>query len=188
MHPDNPLIVQSDRTIMLHTVRTVFDDSGTPKRDDQGMPITEEHPRFPEARDFLATFAELEKSPDYLHTYRITAVSVWNAAAVRMSADAIEETLADLSCVPVPPNVIQEIRSWMERYGLLRIEQHEDQFILTSEDPAALEDILGHASIRKLASVDETGRISIDALQRGTIKLQFAPLTEFATKTTRVSK
>ncbi len=57
MRPDNPVIVQSDRTIMLHTVRSVVGDDGAPKKDEEGRPLTEEHPRFAEARDALAVFA-----------------------------------------------------------------------------------------------------------------------------------
>ncbi len=170
MRPDNPLIVQSDRTLMLHTVRTVCDESGTPAKDPSGRPLTEEHPRFAEARDRLAPFAELEKSPDYLHTYRITPVSVWNAAALRFTSDQIRETLEDLSCVPVPDSVLVQVDSWIERYGLLRIEREGERFELTSHDSEVLPDLLGHATIRKLCEVDEDGRVWVDALQRGTIK------------------
>ena len=57
MRPDNPVIVQSDRTIMLHTVRSVVSDKGVPQKDAEGRPLTEEHPRFVEARDALARAA-----------------------------------------------------------------------------------------------------------------------------------
>ncbi|MEE8466876.1 MAG: DNA repair helicase XPB [Planctomycetota bacterium] len=170
MRPDDPLIVQSDRTLMLHTVRTVVDDAGVPIKDAEGRPQTEEHPRFAEARDALAPFAELEKSPDYLHTYRVTPVSVWNAAALQMSAEDIEKTLLDLSCVPVPQNVLDQIRGWIERYGLLRIERVEERFQLVSDDAQTLADVLGHEAIAKLVTVDDAGQVWVDALQRGTIK------------------
>ena len=170
MRPDNPLIVQSDRTLMLHTVRTVTDASGAPVKDDDGRPLTEEHPRFAEARDRLAAFAELEKSPDYLHTYRITPVSVWNAAALRLTADDVREALEDLSCVPVPETVLTEVAGWIERYGLLRIERVGDRFELQARDPAVIPDVLGHESIAKLCEVDADGRVWVDALQRGSIK------------------
>jgi len=170
MRADDPLIVQSDRTMMLHTVRTVCDDAGVPLRDSEGRPQTEEHPRFAEARDALAPFAELEKSPDYLHTYRVTPVSVWNAAALQMTAEEIEQTLVDLSCVPVPENVLVEIRGWISRYGLLRIERVGERFELVSQDADTLADVLGHAAIAKLVTVDDAGRVWVDALQRGTIK------------------
>tara|TARA_R110002072_G_scaffold19443_38_gene72120 strand:- start:1306 stop:3069 length:1764 start_codon:yes stop_codon:yes gene_type:complete len=170
MMPDDPVIVQPDRTLMVHTVRTVVDEKGAPRRDDAGRPMTEEHPRYAEARDRLAPFAELEKSPDYLHTYRITAVSVWNAAALRMTAAEIAETLQDLACVPVPENVITEITSWIDRYGLLRIERRENGFELLSDDPAILPDLLGHDSVRKQCTVHADGRVTLDDLQRGGVK------------------
>ena len=181
MRADNPLIVQSDRSLMLHTVRAVLDKDGRAAKDEQGRPRTEEHPRFAEARDQLALFAELEKSPDYLHTYRITPVSVWNAAAMGLTADRIEAILEDLSCVPVPRNVLTEIRSWIERYGCLRIERLavEDggdddparaRFELVAANEDALRDVLGHEQIRKLVEVEPSGRVLVSALKRGTIK------------------
>jgi DNA excision repair protein ERCC-3 len=172
--PDNPLIVQSDRSLMLHTVRTVVDERGWPLKDERGNPRTEEHPRFAEARDALSLFAELEKSPDYLHTYRLTPVSVWNAAALGVRADEIERVLHEFACVPVPPNVIAEIRGWIERYGLLRIEREavdgEENFELVSADGEALRDVLGHDSIRRLVDIDADGRVWLSGLTRGSLK------------------
>ncbi|MFT7676090.1 MAG: DNA excision repair protein ERCC-3 [Planctomycetota bacterium] len=170
MHPNNPLIVQPDRSLMLHTVSTVVDAQGAPVRDSEGRPQTEEHPRFVEARDALAVFAELEKSPEYLHTYRLTAVSVWNAAALGVSAKDVEATLEGLSCVPLPSNVLADVAEWIGRYGLLRIELREQGFELCSDDKAVLPDLLAHESISKWVTVDESGRVWVDALARGTIK------------------
>ncbi|MBL8858549.1 MAG: DEAD/DEAH box helicase [Planctomycetes bacterium] len=173
MRPDNPLIVQSDRSLMLHTVSARLDESGRAMRDENGRPLTIEHPRYTEARDQLALFAELEKSPDYLHTYRITPVSVWNAAALGITAARIESILEDLSCVPIPANVITEVRGWLERYGLLRIEKRADApdgFELVSSSQSALQDVLGFREIRKLLTVSEDGRVFLTELERGTIK------------------
>jgi DNA excision repair protein ERCC-3 len=170
LRPDNPLIVQGDRTLMLHTVRTLTDADGYPLKDDDGNPRTEEHPRYAEARDALAKFAELEKSPEYLHTYRITAVSIWNAAALSMSLEAIEEILNEFACVPVPRNVVEEVKQWLERYGLLRIERSGERFELVSDQAGALAEVLMHDAIRKLSEVDEGGRVWVSTLQRGTIK------------------
>jgi DNA excision repair protein ERCC-3 len=167
---DNPLIVQSDRTLVLHTVRTVVDDKGRPVRDDKGRPTTEEHPRFVAARDALAPFAELEKSPDYLHTYRITPVSVWNAAALGLTAQDILTRLEDFSAVPVPRNVETEVRTWIERYGLLRIERAEGRFELLSDDAEALAEVLGHESVRKLVQRTPDGRVWLEEHDRGAIK------------------
>ena len=168
--PENPLIVQSDRSLMLHTVRALVDARGSPIKDERGEPLTEEHPRFAAARDALSVFAELEKSPDYLHTYRITPVSIWNAAAMGKTADDIAAVLSEFSCVPVPRNVLTEIRQWVGRYGLLRIERRDERFELTSEHRDALTEVLGHESIRKLVEVDAQGRVWVGALCRGSIK------------------
>ncbi|MEX1023830.1 MAG: DNA repair helicase XPB [Planctomycetota bacterium] len=168
--PDNPLIVQADRTLMLHTVRVLTDEAGRPVRDEDGQPKTVEHPRFAEARDSLSAFAELEKSPDYLHTYRVTPVSVWNAAALGLSADEIEARLDDLACVPIPGNVRADIRTWIARYGSLRIENVGGRFLLASDDAELLADVLKHKSIRELATIDDEGRAWVGELERGVIK------------------
>jgi DNA excision repair protein ERCC-3 len=177
LRPDNPLIVQSDRSLMLHTVRAVMDGKGQPRKDEHGSPLTEEHPRFAEARDALAPFAELEKSPDYLHTYRITPVSVWNAAALGFTAQRIAEVLDEFACVPVPRNVLVDVGEWVGRYGLLRIERRagrqagEDAaFELVSDHSDALADVLGHEQVARLVERDDAGRVWVGALSRGSIK------------------
>jgi len=175
LRPDNPLIVQSDRTLMLHTVRAVMDASGRPRKDGDGKPLTEEHPRFAAARDALSLFAELEKSPDYLHTYRITPVSVWNAAALGVTPARIEEVLDEYACLPVPATVVEEIRTWMARYGQLRIERREvgdggEAFELVAADRDVLADVLGYREIARLVEHDAGGRVIVPPLNRGTIK------------------
>ena len=79
-NPANPLIVQGDRTVLLEV----------------------DNPLYAEARDALAPFAELEKSPEHIHTYRLTPLSLWNAAAAGMSAEAMVDALGDLQQVPAP--------------------------------------------------------------------------------------
>src|SRR5437870_12432354 len=78
--PANPLIVQGDRTVLLEV----------------------DNPRYAEARDALAPFAELEKSPEHIHTYRLTNLSLWNAAAAGMTAPAMLEVLGTYSKFPLP--------------------------------------------------------------------------------------
>lgn len=174
--PTNPLIVQSDRTLMLHTVQAKLDGDGRPVRDEDGNPLTEEHPLFSAARDALASFCELEKSPDYLHTYRVTPVSVWNAAAVGVDAAEIEAVLHRFACVPVPQALVDEIEGWISRYGLLRIERVQEtpsRFELVSDDPQALEEVLAHRSILEVGEVVDTPdgrRVLLDDLSRGEIK------------------
>ena len=170
LQSENPLIVQSDRSLMLHTVCAVLDANGRAARDVDGSPLTREHPRFVAARDALSAFAELEKSPDYLHTYRITPVSVWNAAALGQTAGDIAAILEEFSCVPVPQNVLADIREWMGRYGLLRIEKVAERFELCAASPEALRDVLGYEPVRRLLEVDASGRAWVTALHRGSIK------------------
>src|SRR5690606_22364918 len=79
-NPLNPVIVQSDKTILLET----------------------HSERFEEARDALSGFAELIKSPEHIHTYRITPLSLWNAAALGWDPDEVKDTLGDLSKYPMP--------------------------------------------------------------------------------------
>ncbi|HIF39671.1 MAG TPA: DEAD/DEAH box helicase [Planctomycetes bacterium] len=157
---------------MLHTVQTVADADGRPAKDEQGRPRTAEHPRYAAARDALAPFAELEKSPDYLHTYRVSPISIWNAAALGVTAEDVERTLDEFSCVPVPPGIVERIRGWMSRYGLLRIVRVEDdeRFQLVAGDSSALADVLGHTSVRGRVEVDDEGQVFVDPLERGTLK------------------
>jgi len=192
--PSNPLIVQSDRTLMLHTVRATVDESGRPMRDEDGNPATEEHPLFAEARDALSKFAELEKSPDYLHTYRITPVSVWNAAAIGISADDVEHTLHEFSCVPVPAPLMVEVRGWIERYGLLRIQRSDGgprEFELVGGEDGVLEEVLSHKTVASACEIDrsgETTRAFVDDLQRGEIKQRAAALRSRCVPTSRVPR
>ncbi len=173
LDPDNPLIVQSDRSLLLHTVRSVMGADGRPAKDDEGRPLTEEHPRFAAARDSLSTFAELEKSPDYLHSYRITPISIWNAAALGLTPTDVERELVGFSCVPIPQTVLHAIREWMGRYGLLRIERTTDGsaggFELVSDDGEALEEVLKSRSVADLV-VRAAGRVTLGELARGPLK------------------
>jgi len=99
-----PLIVQSDRSILLET----------------------DGPRFEDARDAVAPFAELIKSPEHIHTYRVTPLSLWNAAAAGMSADEMIAHLKEYSKYEVPENILFEIRDTVSRYGRLRLCRRED--------------------------------------------------------------
>lgn len=167
---DNPLVVQPDGSLLLHTVSTLTDGEGGLLRDDNGRPLTEPHPRFEEARSRLSSFAELIKSPDYLHTYKLTAVSIWNAVSLGMDIDSIEATLWDLVCVPIPEVVLTKVRVWVERFGLLELHRVGDRFGLTCGDCKVLEELLQISSIAKLCDVDEEGRIWVDDVTRGPIK------------------
>jgi DNA excision repair protein ERCC-3 len=102
VRPDNPLIVQGDGKVLVET----------------------KHPKHDDARDFLARFAELEASPEHLHTYRISALSLWNAASSGMTKDEIVAGLRELSKFDIPPDVLQTITETIERYGLVKLIPH----------------------------------------------------------------
>jgi DNA excision repair protein ERCC-3 len=117
--PQNPLVVQGDHTILLETMS----------------------PGFEAARDALLAFAELVKSPEYVHTWRITPLSLWNAAAAGHGPDEVVETLKRYAKYPVPENVPASIRAHMARYGRLRLVRDGERLRLESDDPAALLEI-----------------------------------------------
>jgi DNA excision repair protein ERCC-3 len=102
IRPDNPLIVQGDGKVLLET----------------------KHARYEEARDFLGRFAELEASPELLHTYRINPLSLWNAASAGMGTKEIVEGLRGYSKFDVPSDVLQQVTETIERYGLVRLVSH----------------------------------------------------------------
>ncbi|HZL99288.1 MAG TPA: DNA repair helicase XPB, partial [Planctomycetota bacterium] len=111
-----PLTVQGDRTILAEV----------------------QAPGFAEARDYLALFAELKKCPEYVHTYEITPLSIWNAAAAGLSADAIIDFLAGHSRYPVPAGVERDIRENIRRFGLLSLQRRDGRLVLTSSDTKLL--------------------------------------------------
>ncbi|MDF1837009.1 MAG: helicase-associated domain-containing protein [Planctomycetota bacterium] len=168
--PDNPLIVQPDRTLLLHTTRTLENGEGVIQRDSNGRPLTEVHPRFEEARTRLASFAELIKSPDYLHTYKLTPVSVWNAVALGWDYVSIETVLFDLACVPIPGTVLAKVQIWVQRFGLLELHREGARFELVCSDRQVLEELLEQARVRELCRVDGEGRLWLDDVTRGPIK------------------
>ena len=117
---EGPLIVQSDRTILLETA----------------------HPLYEEARDSIARFAELEKSPEHIHTYRLSPLSLWNAAAAGLAAAQILAALDSLSKYPVPQNVRFDVEDIVGRYGKLRLVRGEDdRLVLQSDEEWLLEEI-----------------------------------------------
>ena len=98
-NPQNPLIVQSDRTALLEV----------------------DNPRYEECRDQLAGFCELIKSPEHIHTYRLTPLSLWNARAAGMSAEEMVDVLEEYSKYDVPGNILHDIRDYVGRYGRLKL-------------------------------------------------------------------
>src|SRR6266481_122270 len=149
MNPSNPLIVQSDRTILLEV----------------------DHPQHAEARDALAQFAELEKSPEHIHTYRLSPLSLWNAAAGGMNAQTILELLARYSKYDIPSNIVVDIREYVSRYGRVKLIREGDALLLTSSDAALMAEIIHHKRTQPfLLRQLNSHTIQVDASRRGHIK------------------
>ena len=130
---------------MLHTVRRSLWTVG---RFATLTATRHEAPLFASARDALA-LCELEKSPDYLHTYRVTPVSVWNAAAV--GVDRRRSRCFTLRLRAGPRALLEEIEGWIARYGLLRIERVEGSSVQLVSDDLGLEEMLQHPEVGEIA-------------------------------------
>ncbi len=147
----NPIVVQSDKTVLLEV----------------------NNPLYAEARDFLARFAELDKSPEYVHTYRITPLSLWNAAAAGMTAEEIIAGLDRLAKYPVPDNVRVDIVDAISRYGRLKLLRGEDgrSLLLVSDDPVLIVEVSRHKRMKPyiLRQVDPL-TLEVDPSRRGHIK------------------
>lgn len=148
-NPNNPLIVQSDMSLLLET--------------------TGEH--YEAARDFLGTFAELRKSPEYIHTYLISPLSLWNAAAAGTTEDEIVSGLVRFAKYDIPPNVPVEIRQQIRRFGAVRFVQEGDEEHLHFQNPMVLREVLGSATVRACVErqVSDTNLLLV-AGSRGAIK------------------
>jgi DNA excision repair protein ERCC-3 len=129
-NPQNPLIVQGDRTLLLEV----------------------QNPRFEATRDAIAPFAELEKSPEYIHTYRITPLSLWNAAAAGLRPAEIAARLEEFAKYPVPANVVADIHELAGRWGRLRLVAAGDELVLEADDRALLIELARRQEIGRLLS------------------------------------
>jgi DNA excision repair protein ERCC-3 len=147
--PSNPLIVQGDRSILVEV----------------------DNPRYSQARDALAPFAELEKSPEHVHTYRLTNLSLWNAAAAGMTSDAMVEVLERYSKFPLPSNLPADLRETVGRYGRVRLERAGDRLKLICPDRPLLEELVRQPKVREFLgeAVDKTSFL-VDPAFRGVLK------------------
>jgi len=118
---DGPLIVQSDKTLLLEI----------------------DHELSAEARRAIAPFAELERSPEHVHTYRITPLGLWNARAAGLDAESVVDTLLKYSRYAVPHGLLVDVAELMDRYGRLSLNKDPVHgLILHCEDLPVLEEIL----------------------------------------------
>ncbi len=140
-----PLIVQSDRTVLLEVA----------------------HPQAEDARHDLAVFAELERAPEHIHSYRITRLGLWNARAAGHSAENMLATLEKYSRFPIPQSVSVDIAETVGRYGRLVIERDDDgTLILSSTDAAVLSEIVRAKRIAPLLFLPDDQRGKGPAIDR----------------------
>lgn len=147
---DMPLIVQSDRSILMETDGPLFED----------------------ARDAIASFAELVKSPEHIHTYRISPLSLWNAAAAGMNADEIIDALVQFSKYEIPQNIIVEVKDYVSRYGRLKLYKMDDgQLVLESDEPLLIMELLNNKSVQPyVTGSPDRKKIFVKPGDRGNIK------------------
>lgn len=152
---DGPLIVQSDRTVLLEVG----------------------HPLATEARHELAVFAELERAPEHIHTYRITRLGLWNARAAGHTADEILGTLERFSKFPVPPVVSTDVADTVSRYGRIVIHRDADGLFLEAESPQILAEVARSTKLDEYLG-EQTSETSIRLadLARGVVKQELLSL------------
>jgi DNA excision repair protein ERCC-3 len=147
---DGPLIVQSDKTLLLDI----------------------DHPLSVECRRAIAPFAELERAPEHMHTYRLTNLGLWNARAAGHDAEMVIDTLIKYSRYAVPHSLLIDVAEQMSRYGRLRLEADPVHgLILVTTDTAVLEEVIRAKKIAPLLGVRiDNETIAVHPSQRGAIK------------------
>ena len=151
--PEQPLIVQSDRSLLL--------EIGGPDAD--------------ACRDALAPFCELVKSPEHVHTYRITPISVWNAASAGLSADEMVAALERFSRFDLPKNVVRDVRDLHARFGRLRLERAPVGSLglglrIRSDDALLLAEVAANPLVKAMVSPAEDGGLAVAEEHRGEVK------------------
>lgn len=145
-----PLIVQSDKTVLLEV----------------------DHEQAAEARLALAPFAELERAPEHIHTYRITPLALWNARAAGFDAEQVVDVLERYSRFPVPQALLIDVAETMSRYGRVRLQAHPAYgLVLDSAEPAILEELRRHKKISEMLGQridDQT--FAVPPSERGRLK------------------
>ncbi|MDA0274302.1 MAG: DEAD/DEAH box helicase [Actinobacteria bacterium] len=147
---NGPLIVQSDRTLLLEI----------------------DHPLADEARKAIAPFAELERAPEHIHTYRITSLALWNARAAGHDAEQVVDALIKYARYAVPNALLIDIADQMGRYGRLRLENHPVHGLtLSTTDKPVLEEVLRNKKIAPMIGkrLDEE-TVMVFAGERGALK------------------
>lgn len=149
-----PLIVQSDRTVLLET----------------------EHPDAADARHELAIFADLERAPEHVHTYRITRLGLWNARAAGHDSKFIIDSLERWTKYPLPPSVVNEIETTISRFGRLRINRDSEGLVLEADSEALLIEMSSNAKVSELLEGRVASGFRVREWARGQLKQQLLKL------------
>ncbi|GGP35011.1 DNA repair helicase XPB [Saccharothrix coeruleofusca] len=147
---DGPLIVQSDKTLLLEV----------------------DHPLSDEARTAIAPFAELERAPEHVHTYRVTPLALWNARAAGHDAEQVVDALVRFSRYPVPQPLLVDVVDTMGRFGRLQLANHPAHgLVLSTTDRAVLEEVLRNKKIKPMlgARIDDD-TVVVHPSERGRLK------------------
>ena len=146
---NGPLIVQSDKTVLLEV----------------------DHAQAAEARAALAPFAELERAPEHVHTYRITPLALWNARAAGHDAEQVVDVLENYSRFPVPQALLIDVAETMSRYGRVRLHAHPAHgLIIESDEPHILEELSRGATGKLLGARIDANSIAVPPSERGRLK------------------
>ncbi|MGV1005546.1 MAG: DNA repair helicase XPB [Candidatus Nanopelagicales bacterium] len=145
-----PLIVQSDKTLLLEV----------------------EHPDSEATRREIAVFAELERAPEHIHTYRITPLGLWNARAAGVDAETVIDALLRRSRYPVPHALLVDIAETMGRYGRLRLLKHPSYgLVLETNDRAVLAEVLRSKKVAPMVGERvDPDTVVVHPSQRGALK------------------
>ncbi|MGZ4619380.1 MAG: DNA repair helicase XPB [Frankiaceae bacterium] len=147
---DGPLIVQSDKTVLLEV----------------------DHPAADEARQAIAPFAELERSPEHVHTYRITPLALWNARAAGHDAEQVVDALVRHSKFTVPHALLVDVADTMDRYGRLRLTNDPAHgLVLQALDRAVLEEVIrAKRIVPMLGARVDADTVAVHPSERGRLK------------------
>ena len=146
---NGPLIVQSDKTVLLEV----------------------DHAQAAEARAALAPFAEIERAPEHVHTYRITPLALWNARAAGHDAEQVVDVLENYSRFPVPQALLVDVAETMSRYGRVRLHAHPAHgLILESDEPPILEELTRGTTGKLLGARIDANSIAVPPSERGRLK------------------
>ncbi|MEI8261199.1 MAG: DNA repair helicase XPB [Actinomycetes bacterium] len=154
--PDGPLIVQSDKTLLLEI----------------------DHAQAADCRKAIAPFAELERAPEHVHTYRLSPLGLWNARAAGHDAEQVIDTLIRYSRYPVPHALLIDIAETMSRYGRLQLANHPVHgLVLQAIDQPVLEEVLRTKKIASMLGVrvDDT-TVIVHPSERGHLKMALVKL------------